>query len=389
MMIHRQVFDLLLLLCSMKSHVKASISFFLLILDLFKLTFDIDINMSKLMCSSYVRWIFYFLLSNTHHVLGFDDHVDDNDELTFIGVVLMASCAVTPVLLVFVFKFYSKSDRLEREVPIPPPLTRSETASIGRNVTRNISDLPCFKSIRPFLLYSICPTTAKRIMTDLMDTANQTRQFSIIPQLSTLMPHSLSMQIALCQPSCTLLAVIESFDPTTMEFEFLQFLQQLFSIIFRSSNTIQTWGDLRTQLTPFIQVGLLSNEQVAYPRFNNVRNRFKTWYNQTFPHHQQCHQRLDYDSIDGPLCSCSHRPCKSSTSRWSLFKAIAYTFDEYMYNHTFNINPCLAITKLALVIEQKWTCEQVKKHIKQNQDDHKVTDQDSLLFILHSSFFVS
>ena len=169
-----------------------------------------------------------------------------------------------------------------------------------------------------------------------------------------------------------------------MEYEFFQFLQQLFSIIFRSPNPIQTWGDLREQLSPFIRIGLLSNEQMKGPHFINFQNRFRTWYNRTFPHHQQCHRRLDYDFIDSRLCSCSHRPCKSSTDRWSLIKAIAYTFDEYLYSDTFTFTKCLAITKLAFVIEQKWTYEQVKEYIEQDRNARQVNNYP---FLDISTFF--
>ena len=39
-----------------------------------------------------------------------------------------------------------------------------------------------------------------------------------------------------------------------------------------------------------------------------------------------------------------------------------YTFNEYLYDHTFDITKCLAITKLADVIEQQWTIQQVQEY---------------------------
>ena len=48
------------------------------------------------------------------------------------------------------------------------------------------------------------------------------------------------MQIALSHPSHTLLAVIEYFDPATVDCEYFDYLRRLFSVIFRRMNIIQT-----------------------------------------------------------------------------------------------------------------------------------------------------
>jgi hypothetical protein len=293
---------------------------------------------------------------------------------TLLEVVFIVLCAMISVLLMLAYNCWMKDDQKRCQVRTSVPSNIDDSASIDRVVTRTISDLRQFKSIKPFISYSIRPTTAKRIIIDLMDTAKETEHFSILPKFSTLKPDCISVQIALVQPSYTLLALIQYFDPTTMEYEFFQVLQQLFSVIFQSSNTIQTWGDLHKQISPFIRIGLLSNEQMKRPHFIDVQDRFRTWYNRIFPHHQQCHQRLDCDSTDGRLCSCSHRPCKSSTDRWSLILAIAYTFDEYLYNDTFTFTKCLAITNLAFVIEQNWTYEQVKEYIEQDHNAPQVNN---------------
>ena len=106
--------------------------------------------------------------------------------------------------------------------------------------------------------------------------------------------------------------------------------------------------------------------------FMDVQKQFKPWYNQVFPLQQQCQQRLDYDYTDGPLCSCSYRPCKSSIDRWTLTSAIAYTFHEFLHESCVDVTRCLAITKLALVIDEKWTREQVNDYVGQRKAAYEV-----------------
>jgi hypothetical protein len=77
-------------------------------------------------------------------------------------------------------------EQKESKVSTSVPLPIIETASVERNVNRNISDLPGFKSIELFIRYSMRPTTAKITMTDVIDTARETIRLSILPKLSAL-----------------------------------------------------------------------------------------------------------------------------------------------------------------------------------------------------------
>ena len=111
-----------------------------------------------------------------------------------------------------------------------------------------------------------------------MNKARETERFSILPEFNGLTRHSISIQIALSHPSDTLLAVIEYFDPATMDCEYFDYLRRLFSVIFHRMNIIQTWGDLRNRLSPFVRVDLLSNEQMKNSGFMDVQKQFKPWY---------------------------------------------------------------------------------------------------------------
>src|SRR5579871_4907909 len=114
-----------------------------------------------------------------------------------------------------------------------------------------------------------------------------------------------------------------------------------------------------------------------------MQQYFKKWYNKTFTH--ECGHLLPWDD-DHPSCTCSYRPVKHKNNQWSLQKAIAYTFDEFLDKtrtksrwsqcldittiqrqlfSTINkkqikileelilyaVNDCLAVTKLLMVIE--------------------------------------
>ncbi len=79
---------------------------------------------------------------------------------------------------------------------------------------------------------------------------------------------------------------------------------------------IQTWSNLIQQMQLFIAYGLFSQNEVLQSHSIDIQKQFKLWYNSTF------RQKLKYDKIDSALCSCAHRPYKSSYYKWSLAEAI-------------------------------------------------------------------
>ena len=123
----------------------------------------------------------------------------------------------------------------------------------------------------------------------------------------------------------------------------------------------------------------------------DVQHHFKQWYNTIFKH--SCGlQPFDDDHI---LCTCSYRPVKDKNNKWSLQKAIAYTFNEFLdkrrtkSNWTrhldlanvphffvltktqkkvceeliqYAVNDCLAVTKLIMVLKFDWSKEQLQQY---------------------------
>ena len=140
----------------------------------------------------------------------------------------------------------------------------------------------------------------------------------------------------------------------------------------------------------FIQ-HLFSVDTITQINTINVQCRFKEWYNQRFPH--TCSLPISQD--DSPLCTCSHRPMKNPSDSWSLQRAIAYTFHEFLdksrtgshwsyrlsrsnvhqyskINNLVNqihehkiiyaVHDCLAVAKLMMVLELSWTREQLQQY---------------------------
>jgi hypothetical protein len=85
---------------------------------------------------------------------------------------------------------------------------------------------------------------------------------------------------------------------------------------------IQTWSNLIQQMRLFIAYGLFSQNEVLQSHSIDIQKQFKLWCNSTFRHHIKFRQYLKYDKIDSALCSCAHRPYKSSYNKWSLAQAI-------------------------------------------------------------------
>ncbi len=253
-------------------------------------------------------------------------------------------------------------------------LLNEENLSNKTKVIRNIPELPSLITTKPYVVFFIHRFTSTTTLNQLIMEAQQTKRFTIVPKLDTLYNDTVVIHIELIQQMQTTIILLDYFNENDMETPFFDTLCHLFSIIFNSSNEIQTWGNLIDKLKPFIPYKIYTINQMKQCQSTDIQKEFKRWYNKTFIHHIQCQQYLKYDNMDGQFCSCSHRPYKSISDNWSLLKAIAYTFDEYLYNNTFDITKCLAITKLADVIQQEWTIEQVEDYKKKYHINQKVKD---------------
>ena len=190
-----------------------------------------------------------------------------------------------------------------------------------------MKDLSNFISLKPYKIVKIDQNTSSDKMDELITEAKQTKQFTFV----------------------TFQNLIE-----------VEFNQESQSII--AEITISKYHNF-------------GRKNLYEIRFVNRQQAFKTWYNTTFRHNDNCGQILHFLEIDGPLCTCSHRPYKSSTDNWSLWMAIAFTFHENINKRNDDFRQCLAITKLSMVIQENWNHQTVQNYIKEHHSDQTVKNE--------------
>ena len=242
------------------------------------------------------------------------------------------------------------------------------------------SSLPAFRPWKnDCRIVHIHRSTPSSVLYALIDYAQETTEFTIDTE-SDYRTH---------QPALIQIEFIRS-KPIVVLFEMCHlskqqaFLSSLVRILIRtilmSSKTIFAWGDPIEELAHFARYGFFSYEHLVPLNVVDVQDAFKQWYNRTF--HHRC--GLEPDADDHPTCTCCHRPVKDLQHRWSLQKAIAFTFGEFLdksrtlshwsrflssTNSTrallvektsrsmvdnmilYAVDDCLAVTKLKWVIE--------------------------------------
>ena len=100
----------------------------------------------------------------------------------------------------------------------------------------------------------------------------------------------------------------------------------------------------------FYQVFFYGDIRKTY--FVDIQSNFKDWYDRIYSHNRYCRQILDVNDIDGPMCSCLHRPYKYSTDQWSMSNTLTYTLNQFFACGYNPVEICLAITKLSRVVEE-------------------------------------
>lgn len=239
-----------------------------------------------------------------------------------------------------------------------------------RRLNTQLSVLPPFTPQNDYDIYHIHEKTSSLVLHDLIDMARKTTQCSIdtendyrthrpaLIQIECIRPRSMVLLVQVChlpRPSSALFWLIQS----------------LLKVILRPSNTILAWGDATGELSTFVPYGLFSAAMVAQQYLIDVRDRFKRSYNRRYPH--TC--GLPFKE-DHPSCTCPHRPVKNNNDRWSLQKAVASTFRQFLdktctqsdwsrrldQSHgrsaamiAYAANDCLAVTHLFAVLETEWT----------------------------------
>ncbi|UJR18787.1 hypothetical protein I4U23_005693 [Adineta vaga] len=230
---------------------------------------------------------------------------------------------------------------------------------------RKLNDLPKYMPLQPYRCIHIDELTTLSNINELIRTAASTTKFTLFYS-NVYLEENDYIHLELIQNSFSLMVSIRR----SLEYppDVLEQIQQLFNIIMDSSNRVYIWGNINNMVSILEKYEFFYRDMSHPINYINIQKQFKQWYNNTFIHHHYCQQQLKFNTIDGPLCSCSYRPLKSINEEWEINQAIGYTFGEYLYHDTIDniISKHIfsAISTLAIVIEQQWTREQVQNYIQ-------------------------
>ena len=284
----------------------------------------------------------YYLFISISYVLGCNKLMEDkntNNDSTSMEWINQNSLSLISILIgilsmtLMVYYNYQQQQQQQHQNERIIQLPDEENRLNKTEVIRNIPELPHLITLKPYGVFFIQRTTPSTTLNQLIMEAHQTKRFTIVPKLYSVYNDNIVMYIELIQQTQSVVIVLDCIYDTDMDTPFFNSLCYLFTIIFNPSNTIQTWGNLMDKLKQFLPFKIYTLDELKECQSSDIQKEFKKWYNKTYLHHIECHQYLKYDNIDGLYCSCSHRPYKSNSANWSLLKAIAYTFDEYLYNN--------------------------------------------------------
>ena len=243
-------------------------------------------------------------------------------------------------------------------------LKNNQIHTITRKDTE-IRNFFVFQALKSYTTYTINYDTSNEIIDTLIKKAQKTKIFTIFfhynPQLKT---KSMHIEFVRARYSCIVSISLTMANSISLE----EKINALFHHIFVPTNVLQIWGNINYELNDYIK----STHRSLI--FFNVQKKFKEWYNDSFPHTADCRQVLINMTIDGPVCTCAHRPYKSFYDQWTLSHAIDYTFNSSVHLPFNELNQCFAITKLAKIIRQQWTYEDLEQCMDMQYEHLELTN---------------
>ncbi|CAF4121876.1 unnamed protein product [Rotaria sordida] len=214
-------------------------------------------------------------------------------------------------------------------------------------------------------------------VTDLIREARRTEKLTVSPYRDELLGEHY-LQVELIQDSRSIIINIDFFVGYNLS---LPQIDELLSVIFDRSKSIYIWRKPDSFLYYNGFNSIYFEHDIRHCTYINIQDSFKIWYNNTYPHADNCNQILDYDNKDGPACSCSYRPLKVPSEEWSLKDAVKYTFKENLDDTNSHLFRCQAITKIATIIDEKWNNEKIQKYLKINH-----IQQRKNIFLLNDTY---
>ena len=256
-----------------------------------------------------------------------------------------------------------------------PTLNRHERQ---RQLNLKLSVLPAFTPVNDYETVYINRQTSKMLLPDLIQMARRTTRFTIDTEHDYYTHQPALIQIEMIRTQSVVLLIETCHLPHSSSVLFW-LIKSLLKVIFQPSNMIYAWGDAKQELVGFLPFNLFPAHAVQQLNSIDLQHQFKRWYNRNFPHN--C--GLSLFAADDRLCTCLHRPVKEKNNAWSLQKAIAYTFNQFLDKsrtksawsrsldikniprHSvvnrdrekaleqlvlYAVNDCLAVTKLSMII---------------------------------------
>ena len=237
-----------------------------------------------------------------------------------------------------------------------------------------------FQSIKPLHIYAIHHLTSIESITFLLEQVRTTTTCSIHTEkyYKSRKDNLIKIELIQLEKSISYVLLFQINNLPTINGELFYMIQALLKTLFLPTKKFYTWNVSTKDLNPFVRTRYLTRKILKNLNLISLQKPFKQWYNRTYKHGENCCVSSLDSEDDASYCVCPYRPYKLVDHQWALYKAIAYVFDESICtsNRTSKTLPndfidsasdCLAITKLAMVIELNWTKEQVYQYKKFHQ----------------------
>ena len=194
-----------------------------------------------------------------------------------------------------------------------------------QQLNQQFSTLPAFTPINAYEVHHIHRATPTRLLHDLITLARETKTFTIDTEHDYRSRQPALIQVEFVRSSSIVLLIETCHLPNKSSTSFW-LIRSLLKMICQPSNLLLAWGSVVDELSAFASYGLVDSHMLNQLNTLDVQRHFKQWYNRTFVH--GC--GLEPFEQDSALCTCAHRPVKDRHHSWSLQKAIAYAFDQFL-----------------------------------------------------------
>ncbi|UJR18761.1 hypothetical protein I4U23_005667 [Adineta vaga] len=194
-----------------------------------------------------------------------------------------------------------------------------------RLLNLQLSILPSFVPLNSWRVHRINRKTDPSVLHYLIELARNTTKYTIDTEHDYYVKEAALIQIEFIRKHSVILLIETCHlpEPSTLT---LWLIKSLLGVIFNSSHVILSWGNIIQELRRFMHYDLISWPVLHAISNIDVQHAFKIWYNKVFVH--DC--GLPPYEDDHTLCACKHRPIKEKKHQWSLQKAIAYAFNEFL-----------------------------------------------------------